>query len=293
MTERVAESNLPVLILGESGTGKELVAREIYLRGLRKGKPFLSENCAAIAVDLIESELFGHVKGAFTGADRDKPGLFEQADGGTLFLDEIGDMSPAMQARLLRVLQEGEIRRVGDETRRHVDVRLIAATHRDLNQRVAEGQFREDLLYRLQVLGIRLPPLRVRPMDIAPLVRHFLEKIAAQRERKAIAVRTDAMELFERYAWPGNVRQLENTLHRLALLADGDAISRATIEQYAALSAALIGQIGRPTLSLKHNERDRIAEALARAKGNRADAAKLLGVSRATVFRKIKEHKLS
>jgi Nif-specific regulatory protein len=293
MIERVAGSHLPVLIQGESGTGKELVAREIFRGGLRKDGPFLSENCAAIAPDLIESELFGHVKGAFTGAERDKAGLFEQADGGTLFLDEIGDMAPAMQARLLRVLQEGEIRRVGDEVRKFVDVRLITATHRDLNRRVEEGAFREDLLYRLQVLVIQLPPLRDRPLDIAPLVQHFLGKIAAQRGQKQVEVRTEAMELFERYAWPGNVRQLENTLQRLALLADGGVINRATIEQDPALQAALIGQSGRPTLSLKKNERDRIAEALERSGGNRLEAAKLLGVSRATIFRKIKHYDLN
>ena len=231
-------------------------------------KPFLSENCAAIAESLLESELFGHVKGAFTGADRDKEGLFEQADGGTLFLDEVGDMSPAMQARLLRVLQDGELRRVGAETRRRVDVRLITATHRDLSQRVAEGMFREDLLYRLQVLVIQLPPLKDRPTDIELLVRHFLERIAEQRQKKKIAIRTDAMELLERYAWPGNVRQLENTLQRLALFADGAPISRATIEQDPSLHAALIGEAGKPTLSLKQNERDRIVEAPSTARSN-------------------------
>jgi Nif-specific regulatory protein len=293
MIERVAGSHLPVLIQGESGTGKELVAREIFRGGLRQDGPFLSENCAAIAPELIESELFGHVKGAFTGADRDKVGLFEQADGGTLFLDEIGDMAPTMQARLLRVLQEGELRRVGDEKRRHVNVRVITATHRDLAQRVETGEFREDLLYRLQVLVIQIPPLRERPLDIAPLVQHFLGKIAAQREKKQVEVRTEVVELFERYPWPGNVRQLENTLQRLALLADGDAISRSTIEQDPALQAALIGKSGRPTLSLKTNERDRIAQALERAGGNRLEAARLLGVSRATIFRKIKQYGLN
>ena len=293
LIERVAESHLPVLIQGASGTGKELVAREIFARGSRKNKPFLSENCAAITESLLESELFGHVKGAFTGADRDRDGLFVQADGGTLFLDEVGDMSAAMQARMLRVLQDGELRRVGADTNRHVDVRLITATHRDLSQRVAEGKFREDLLYRLQVLVIQLPPLKDRPTDIELLVRHFLGRIAAQRQQKKVAIRTDAMELLERYAWPGNVRQLENTLQRLALLAGGDAINRATIEQDPSLQASLIGERGKPTLSLKQNERDRIAEALERAGGNRADAAKLLGVSRATIFRKIKRYGLS
>ncbi len=293
MIERVGESDLPVLIQGDSGTGKELVAREIYRRSLRKDRPFLSENCAAIADSLLESELFGHVRGAFTGADKDKPGLFEQADGGTLFLDEVGDMSPAMQARLLRVLQDGDLRRVGGETSTRVDVRLITATHRDLSRRVAEGEFREDLLYRLQVLVIHLPPLRERPADIAQLVEHFLERIARQRGQKKIALRRDAMELLERYAWPGNVRQLENTLQRLALLAGPASIDRGTIEQDPSLAAALIGQAGKPTLSLKQNERDRIEEALRQAGGNRNDAARLLGVSRATIFRKIKQYGLS
>jgi len=174
-----------------------------------------------------------------------------------------------------------------------VDVRLITATHRDLSQRVAEGEFREDLLYRLPVLVLQLPPPKDRPTDNDPLVTYFLDRIAKQRQQKNVTIRTDALELLERYAWPGNGRQLGNTLQRLALLADGAAISRATIEQDPSLRAALIGQTGKPTLSLKQNERDRIAEALKQARGNRANAARLLGVSRATIFRKIKHYGLS
>jgi DNA-binding NtrC family response regulator len=194
---------------------------------------------------------------------------------------------------LLRVLQEGELRRVGDETRRHVDVRLITATHRDLAERVAQGLFREDLLYRLQVLVIQLPPLNERPTDIALLVDHFLDRIAKQRGQGKVVIRNDALELIERYAWPGNVRQLENALQRLALLAGADPIGRTTIESDPTLKATLIGQSGRPTLSLKQNERDRISEALQQAGGNRVGAAKLLGVSRATIFRKIKHYGLN
>jgi two-component system response regulator HydG len=293
LIERVAQTALPVLIHGDSGTGKELVAREIHTRSPRHRRPLLSENCAAIAESLLESELFGHIKGAFTNAERDHAGLFEQASGGTLFLDEVGDMSPAMQARLLRVLQEGEIRRVGDDRHRLVDVRLLTATHRDLHEYVADGLFREDLLYRLQVLTIQLPPLGDRPEDVPLLIEHFLARIARERGRATPPVRAEVADLLQRASWPGNVRQLENALQRLILLAGDGPITIQTIEADPGLRDALISGGGKPILSLKQNERERIAEALEAAGGNRAEAAKLLGISRATIFRKLKQYDLS
>ncbi len=292
---RVAESHLPVLIQGESGTGKELVARAIHGHSLRKRRPFLSENCAAIPESLLESELFGHVRGAFTGADRDRAGLFEQADGGTLFLDEIGDMRPSMQARLLRVLQEGELRRVGGQRIIRVDVRLITATHRHLSDEVDAGRFREDLLYRLQVLVIQLPPLRDRPGDVPLLVDHFLRRISRERGQSVPKIRSNVMALLEQYTWPGNVRQLENHIQRLALLAGDGPITMATVESDRGLRRALLGERAgqTPVYSLEHNEREQIRQALGATHGNRTQAAKLLGISRATIFRKIKEYGLS
>jgi Nif-specific regulatory protein len=289
---RVAASEQPVLIQGESGTGKELVARAIHLHGPRKLKIFLSENCAALAETLLESELFGHVRGAFTGAEKDHPGLFEQASGGTLFLDEIGDMSAAMQARLLRVLQEGEVRRVGGERSIKVDVRVLAATHRDLQAEVQAGRFREDLMYRLQVLFIHLPPLRERPGDIPLLVHHILDRISRERGRPAPVVDPEVMTILERYSWPGNVRQLENALHRLVIYSRDDVVSREAIEADSGLRQMLLGPEREPLFSLERTEKAQIQRALEACKGNREKAAKLLGISRATIYRKIREYKL-
>jgi Nif-specific regulatory protein len=293
LIERVAETKLPVLILGESGTGKELVAKAIHFNGPLKRKPMLTENCAAIPEALLESELFGHVKGAFTGADRDRPGLFEQADGGSLFLDEVGDMAAAMQARLLRVLQEGELRRVGGNRTLKVDVRVVAATHRDLQVEVDAGRFREDLLYRLQVLVIDLPPLRARHGDIPLLIDHMMPKIAASRGRPAPRIRSAVMDLLERYSWPGNIRQLESTLQRLALLAGDRPITPDVIESDHTLSQMLIEGAGQEsTIAPRRDEKARIEAALKSAGGNRVRAARLLGMSRATIFRRIKAYDL-
>jgi Nif-specific regulatory protein len=296
MIEKVAASDLPVLVHGESGTGKELVARAIHFNGRRKDRLILSENCAAIPESLLESELFGHVRGAFTGADRDRAGLFEQADGGTLFLDEVGDMSPAMQARLLRVLEDGEVRRVGGEGSTRVDVRIVAATNRDLQERVEQGLFRQDLLYRMQVLSIELPALRERHGDIPLLVSDTLERMAREKDRAAPpAVDPEVVELLERYAWPGNVRQLENTLQRLSLLAGEGTITRQVIAEDPALRQALLGQAGddEALYSLERSEREQIRRALESCRGNRDRAARLLGISRATIYRKIREYELS
>jgi Nif-specific regulatory protein len=294
LVEKVAATHLPVLIFGESGTGKELVARAIHYHGPRRRKMFVSENCAAIPETLLESELFGHVRGAFTGAERDHPGLFEQADGGTLFLDEVGDMSRGMQARLLRALEEGEIRRVGGDRPVRVDVRVVAATHRNLWSEVRAGKFREDLLYRLQVLSIEIPPLRDRPGDVPLLVEHFLERIASDRGAKPPSVDEDAMMLLERHGWPGNVREMENALQRLVLLAGGGPITVTTIEADPALRRELIRETPsrEPLFSLKSGEKEQIRRALKAAHGNRRRAAQLLGVSRATLYRKLRQHGL-
>jgi Nif-specific regulatory protein len=296
LIDKVVTSELSVLIQGESGTGKELVAQAIHYGGARAKRIFVSENCAAIPDTLLQSELFGHVRGAFTGADRDRPGLFEQAHEGTLFLDEVGDMSATMQAQLLRALQEGEIRRVGGTQPISVNVRVIAATHRDLQREADAGRFREDLLYRLQVLLITLPPLREREGDVRHLTRHFLERIAAERGKRLQPVAPGLMERLEAYAWPGNVRQLENILQRLSLLAGEGPLDLDLL----ALDSGLRRMFGEEPdaggpaapLSLATSERERIVEALRVAEGNRARAARLLGVSRATIYRKIKELEL-
>jgi len=292
LIDKVATTELPVLIHGESGTGKELVASAIHYRGPRRRRMFVSVNCAAIPESLLESELFGHVRGAFTGAERDRRGLFEQAHGGTLFLDEIGDMTAAMQARLLRVLEEGRVRRVGGEQLVEVNARILTATHRDLPAEVKAGRFREDLLYRLRVLTIDLPPLRERTGDVALLVEHFLKRIAEQRGRPPHVVAADALSLFEAYPWPGNVRELENVLTRLVLLAGEGPITAGVIESDPGLCRALIEEAPsqKPAFSLKHGEKEQIQRAIEAAGGNRSRAAELLGVSRATLYRKISQH---
>ena len=221
---QVAASDVTVLITGESGTGKELVARSMHRHSLRARKPFIAVNCAAIPENLIESELFGHEKGAFTGAAAQKPGRFELADGGTLFLDEVGDMSPATQTRVLRALQQGEIQRVGGTQTIRVDVRVIAATNKDLERMVAEKTFREDLYYRLNVVRIRMPPLRERKEDIPLLVDFMLRRLGAERKIAARRVSPEALDLLCRHEWPGNVRELENAIHRAGVIAGGEAV---------------------------------------------------------------------
>jgi len=218
--DKIAATEVTVLIRGESGTGKELVARAIHQRSERRERPIIAVNCAAIPETLIEAELFGHEKGAFTGAIAQREGLIEAADGGTLFLDEIGELTPAAQSRLLRVLQEGEIRRLGATQNRHVDIRLIAATHRDLETMVQTGDFREDLYYRLKVVQLDLPPLRERPEDLEPLTAYLLEKIGQRLKRQVPRLGEAARAAIARHDWPGNVRELENALERAVILAD-------------------------------------------------------------------------
>jgi DNA-binding NtrC family response regulator len=227
---QVADSDAPVLIRGETGTGKELVARAVVAHGRRSDRPFVAVNCAAIPEQLLESELFGHERGSFTGADRRRIGRFEQADGGTILLDEIGDMTPSTQAKILRVLQQGEVLRVGGDAPTPVQVRVLAATHRDLEADIAAGRFREDLFYRLNVVTIRLPPLRERGEDIALLAKHFLAATAAELERPVPAVSDAAWEKIRSHRWPGNVRQLANVMRRAVLLARGGQIAAADID---------------------------------------------------------------
>jgi Nif-specific regulatory protein len=293
LIEKSANCDLTVLIQGETGTGKELVARAIHFNSGRKKAPFVTENCAALPETLLQSELFGHVRGAFTGADRDRRGMFEQANGGTLFLDEIGDMSLPMQAQLLRVLQEGEVRRVGGDRSIRVDVRVLTATHRDLQREVEAGRFREDLMYRIQVLVIPLPPLRERPGDVALLADHFLAQIASERGQEKARISARLLAFLEEYAWPGNVRQLENALRRLSVLAGGALVDETVLEGDPVLTRMLrpSGQPARqPVLAARGHTREQIEDALRAAKGNRTRAARMLGISRATFYRKLKEH---
>ena len=294
LLEKLATSDATVLIQGESGTGKELVARAIHAHGPRKDKIFLSENCAAIPESLLETELFGHVRGAFTGADRDRVGLFEQAHGGTLFLDEVGDMSPGMQARLLRVLQDGELRRVGDDRPIRVDVRLITATNKDLRAEIVTARFREDLYYRLAVVPVTLPPLRERVGDVPLIAGHLAARVATARGRPAPRIDAEVLDALERYPWPGNVRQLENIIRRLILHAGDGSITRRVVEADAELAQMFLGkqQAFTPVMSIQKSEEEQVRRALEASAGNRDRAARLLGISRATIYRKLKEYGL-
>jgi transcriptional regulator with GAF, ATPase, and Fis domain len=300
--DRVVDSAVPVLILGESGTGKELIARALHRNGPRRAHPFVAQNCAAIPASLMESELFGHARGAFTGADRDRPGLFEAADGGTIFLDEIGEMDVEMQSKLLRVLQDGEVRRVGGTTSKRVDFRLICATNRDLQALCREGRFRTDLYYRIAVIQIGLPPLRERREDIPLLARHFLERAQARAGTGAPVreLSEEAVRLLARYQWPGNVRELENEVERAFALASG-RIEPEHLSQHVRDPRPLrSGAAGGPhaTLDLRallsraqeQVERAAIEEALRRTKWKKVDAAALLGVSRPTLDAKIEKY---
>jgi DNA-binding NtrC family response regulator len=294
---RVAASDAAVLIEGETGTGKELVARLVHARSRRRLRAFVSHNAGATPDTLIESELFGHARGAFTGAMRDHPGLFAAADGGTLFLDEIADVSPLMQAKLLRVLQEGEFRRVGEAHARHVDVRLIAATNRPLENEVSAGRFRPDLFYRLHVVTIALPPLRERGEDVALLARHFATRFAREEERPPVELSAAAIDAFRRYAWPGNVRELENEIRRLTALHPGERVGVAELSERvrsAFLTRSPGFRPGRPDLrgAVEALERELIAERLVRFAGNKSRAARDLGLSRQGLAKKMRRYAL-
>jgi two-component system response regulator AtoC len=297
---KVAPHKATVLVRGESGTGKEVVARALHALSPRAGAPFVAVNCGAIPAGLIESELFGHTKGAFTDAVRDRAGLVEQAAGGTLFLDEVGELPPASQVKLLRVLQDGHVRRLGAEADVIVDVRVVAATSRPLEAEVAAGRFREDLLFRLDVLTLRLPPLRERAGDVARLAAHFLAGARARLGPSvtARAVGPEAMAALEAYAWPGNVRELENTIERAAVLCESAAIDVASLpERFAGKRVAtpVPAVTGDPEdLSIKRaarrTEEALIRRALERTGGNRTRAAELLEISQRALLYKIKEY---
>jgi two-component system response regulator HydG len=292
LIERVALSAAPVLIRGESGSGKELVARALHEAGPRKEKPFLAINCTALPESLLESELFGHTRGAFTGATSARAGLFVEASGGTLFLDEIGDMAPTLQAKLLRVVQQGEIRPVGSDESRAVDVRVVAATHQELEQRVAEGTFRQDLFYRLNVVPIVVPALRERLEDIPPLIEHFL---AAARSRNShspvVRFAPEIVTTLMRYLWPGNVRELENLIERLIVVGTTPEIGLAEL---AAIAPTIHGNQERFSLprdrlaTLREVEEEYITWAIERCGGNKTKAAEILGIDPSTLHRRTK-----
>ncbi|HWN80680.1 MAG TPA: sigma 54-interacting transcriptional regulator, partial [Candidatus Udaeobacter sp.] len=287
---RVAPSNLPVLITGESGTGKELFARALQELSGRPPDRFVAVNCAALPKELHESELFGHARGSFTGSTSEKAGLFELADGGTIFLDEIGDLDPGAQGKLLRVLENGELRRVGELKPRRVDARVVAATNRDLVQGAREGFFRGDLFHRLNGLPVRVPSLRERPSDIEPLVHHFLEFYQTQYKRR-VHLPADLLELYQRYRWPGNVRELRQEIHRMVLLtADGTPL-RIADSEVARLSVGdevtALAEASGLASAVGEHERRLILDALHRSGGNKAQAARLLNMSRTTLIGKI------
>jgi two-component system NtrC family response regulator len=278
--EMVASTKSTVLITGETGTGKELVARVIHDRSAQRDMPLIKVNCAAIPETLLESELFGHVRGAFTGATSNKKGKFALADGGTIFLDEIGTLTPTLQAKLLRVLQEREIEPLGSERIETIDVRVIAATNRDLRQMVADGKFQEDLFYRLNVIPIEIPPLRDRREDIPALVEHFVRKHAQRTGRRIEKLDDAVLTGLQQYDWPGNVRELENTIERAVVLSQGSIISAKAVS---VLGAATPQATGLPSLKLRQNiewvERETIRRALEGAGGVKKDAAELMGIS--------------
>jgi DNA-binding NtrC family response regulator len=289
LVKRLSQSESTILIRGETGTGKEVLARSIHFNSPRKNKRFIPVDCGAIPESLIESELFGHVRGAFTGAHRDKKGLFREADGGTILLDEIGDLSLALQMRLLRVLQEREIRPVGGEQAQPVDVRVISATHRDLEERVKSGEFREDLFYRLNVLSITIPALRDRPEDIPLLIQHFLSKYS--KDVEPLSIEPQAMKRLCNYPWPGNVRQLEHCIEQMVVLRKGNALSKSDIPGF--LLPAAQEQIVPPgSGSVKEFERLALKRAMENSHGNVEQAAKILGIAKSSLYRKLKDQGL-
>ncbi|MCM2357852.1 MAG: sigma-54 dependent transcriptional regulator [Geobacteraceae bacterium] len=288
LTLQVAASHANILVLGESGTGKELIAGAVHDNSSRRGRRFLSINCAALSDTLLESQLFGHVRGAFTGAITSQKGLLEEADGGTLFLDEIGDVSQAVQAKLLRVIQERDFIPVGATRAKSVDIRIVAATNRDLEQEVKNGRFREDLYYRLNVITIHLPPLRERREDIEPLASHFLRKYARRMKKEVNGIEPGALRLLAEYHWPGNVRELENVIERAVILARGERISADLLPvKPTPMDIALPRESS--TASLEQLERLHIERVLRQTGFHKSRSAELLGISRKTLDRKIAE----
>ena len=295
LIDSAAQSDAPVVIYGESGTGKELVAGAIHRAGPRHDGPFIKVNCAALNASLLESELFGHVKGAFTGADRNRIGRFEAASGGSLFLDEIGDIPPSIQVKLLRVLQEKEIERVGDHRPVAIDTRIIAATHRDLKAMTAEGEFREDLYYRIGVIPIHLPPLRERPADIPLLINAFIGRLRLKTGKSITGMKNEAFAALEAYGWPGNVRELINAIEYAFVLCHKGQIGLGHLPR------GITGRAPRPEPPLRPtgltewpaDERRRLLLALDEANGNKAEAARAMGISRVTLYKRLKKHGIS
>jgi DNA-binding NtrC family response regulator len=303
LIDRIKDTDVPVLVTGESGTGKEVVARAVHHAGPRSKQPFLGVNCGAIPANLLESELFGHVRGAFTGAERDRKGLFREAEQGTILLDEIGEMPQKMQAGLLRVLQEKTVRPVGGAKEEACSARVIAATNRDLMQMVTAGTFREDLFYRLHVIEVRVPPLRERAEDIPALIDHFLTLFSSRHKRERKTLERVAIRRLQAYEWPGNVRQLEHVLLNAWLLAEDDEIkaedldvpalslrSPAVAPTVAARGSLEAAPHAHTQVQHRNAEKDAILAALARCNWNRAQAAKLIGLPRRTFYRRLKEY---
>jgi len=294
MIEKVKDSKATVLILGETGTGKELVARAIHFNSIRSEKPFLPVNCAALAETLLESELFGYAKGAFTGATRDKQGVFEVAHGGTVFLDEIGDISLRLQQILLRVLENGEIQPVGSTQRRKVDVRVVAATNKDLEEMIKTGAFRADLYYRLNVITLDLPSLRERKEDIATLADHFLKKYAEENKRPIYRISREALNLLDRYEWPGNVRELENVIERATLLETSKEITPESLpESIRTAPEPLSANPDEDLQTLEEVGRSYIQKILEKTGGNKARASEILGINRTSLWRMIQRLKIA
>jgi DNA-binding NtrC family response regulator len=290
---RAAHSSSTVLIMGESGTGKELVARAIHEMSGRKGA-FVPVNCAAIPAELIESEFFGHTGQAFTGAKQSRMGLFETAGGGTVFLDEVGDLPMAMQPKLLRTLQEGSVRPVGSSAEIKVNVRIVAATNRNLDEDVGSGRFREDLYWRLNVIRLRVPPLRERTFDIPMLVEHFINKVTAASGKQPLDVSPDALAILTAYSWPGNVRELENAIERAVAFARGAKLTPEDLPERVRSSgeaSAIIAGARMQRLTLRELERDYILDTVREAGGNKSRAAELLGLDRKTLYRKLDEYR--
>ncbi|PLX85711.1 MAG: hypothetical protein C0617_03250 [Desulfuromonas sp.] len=290
LVRKVAGASSPVLITGETGTGKEVVARAVHDLGLDKERPFVAVNCSAISSGLLESELFGHVKGAFTGADRERQGLFGAAEGGTLFLDEIGEMPLELQPKLLRVLQERELRRVGDTRPREVNVRVLAATGRNLTEECNEGRFRIDLFYRLNVVEIRIPPLRERPEDIPPLVDHFCRQLAAREVRPVPTLTAEAMEMLRQYPWPGNIRELRNFVEKTLIFCRDEQIGLSDLPWEVRRQERDLPEDLSLKKAIERMEREYIRKALLATEGNRTHAAKRLEISLRALLYKLKEY---
>jgi transcriptional regulator with PAS, ATPase and Fis domain len=294
LIERVKNSDAPVFIYGESGTGKELIARAIHGRGRRRAGPFVAVNCGAIPDHLLESELFGHARGSFTGALRDKAGLLEEASGGTFFLDEIGDLSPPLQAKLLRLLQEKEIRRVGETRTRRIDVRFISATNKELEKEIENARFRMDLYYRLRILAIEVPPLRERKADLLLLINHFIDKYSREMGREKTFLSPGALEIMMDHAWPGNIRELQNEVQRCLILAGSDRLIR---EEHL---SAKVNPRRTPASPVTYNyflakaefEKRFIHQALLRFGRNKARTAKEIGLTRQGLFKLLKKHQI-